>query len=69
MKLPGSGTIALERWVRFKAPVKIGDTITATATVSGIVFEKNLVTLKLEWRNQRGELVIEGEMKVLAPRK
>ena len=69
MKLPGPGTIALERWVRFKAPVKIGDTITATATVSGIVFEKNLVVLKLEWRNQRGELVMEGEMKVLAPRK
>jgi len=69
MKLPGPGTIALERSVRFKAPVKIGDTITATATVAEKIVEKNIVVLKCEWKNQRGELVMEGTVKCMPPKK
>jgi acyl dehydratase len=69
LKLPGPGTIALERSVRFKAPVKIGDTITASATVSEKIPEKNIVLLKCEWKNQRGELVMEGTVKVMPPKK
>jgi len=69
LKLPGPGTIALERSVRFKAPVKIGDTITASATVSEKNPEKNIVVLKCEWKNQRGELVMEGTVKVMPPKK
>lgn len=69
MKLPGPGTIALERSVRFKAPVRIGDTITAKAIVSEKTIEKNIVVLKCEWRNQRGELVMEGTVKVMPPKK
>jgi len=69
MKLPGPGTIALERTVRFKAPVHFGDTITAKATVAEKIPEKNIVVLKCEWRNQRGELVMEGTVKVLPPKK
>ncbi|MDD5748446.1 MAG: MaoC family dehydratase [Actinomycetota bacterium] len=69
MKLPGPGTIALERTVYFKAPVKIGDTITASAVVEEKLVDKNIVTIKLKWRNQRKELVMEGIMKVMPPRK
>ena len=69
MKLPGPGTIALERSVRFKAPVKIGDTITAKATVAEKITEKNIVVFKCEWTNQRGEIVMEGTVKVMPPKK
>jgi acyl dehydratase len=69
MKLPGPGTIALERTVRFKAPVKIGDTITATAIVQEKLLEKNIVVFKAEWKNQRGEMVMEGTVKVMPPKK
>ena len=69
MKLPGPGTIALERSVRFKGPVKFGDTITAKATVAEKIVEKNMVVLKCEWTNQRGEIVMEGTVKVMPPKK
>jgi acyl dehydratase len=69
MQLPGPGTIALERTVRFKAPVKIGDTITATASASEKNVEKNILIMSVEWKNQRGETVMEGTMKVMPPKK
>lgn len=69
MKLPGPGTIVIERTERFKAPVFFGDTITATARVKEKLVEKNIVIMELEWRNQRGELVIEGSLKVMPPKK
>ena len=69
MKLPGPGTIAIERTVRFKAPAKIGDTITASATVAEKIPEKNIVMMKVEWKNQRGDMVMEGTMKVMPPKK
>ncbi len=69
MKLPGPGTIALERTVRFKAPGRIGDTITVTATVAEKIVEKNIVVMKAEWKNQRGELVMEGSVKLMPPKK
>ena len=69
MKLPGPGTIAIERTVRFKAPAKIGDTITASATVAEKILEKNIVMMKVEWKNQRGDMVMEGTMKVMPPKK
>jgi acyl dehydratase len=69
MKLPGHGTITIECTVRFKAPVRIKDTITATATVGEKIPEKNIVIMKLEWRNQNGELIMDGTMKLMPPRK
>jgi len=69
MQLPGMGSIAYAGESRFKAPVKIGDTITAKATVSEKIMDKNIVIMKLEWLNQRGEVVVEGSMKVMPPKK
>jgi len=42
-KLPGPGAIYLSQNLRFKAPVRIGDTVTATATIREIVTEKRRV--------------------------
>jgi len=61
MKLPGPGAIYLSQTLKFTAPVRIGDTITATAEVMAYREDKRIVTLKTECVNQRGELVLTGE--------
>lgn len=67
-KLPGLGTVALELFTRFKAPVYIGDTVTAAAEVSEKLEDKQWVRLKLTWVNQKDERVAEGEALVMPPR-
>ena len=47
MKLPGPGTIYLGQELKFTKPVRFGDTVTATCTVSEIMAEKNIVKLEL----------------------
>ncbi|MEH6472699.1 MAG: MaoC family dehydratase [Halopseudomonas sp.] len=44
-KLPGPGAIYIDQSLRFKAPVKIGDTLTATATITEINTERRRVVL------------------------
>ncbi len=44
-KLPGPGAIYIDQSLKFKAPVKIGDTLTATATVTEINVERRRVVL------------------------
>ncbi|MGM0664216.1 MAG: MaoC family dehydratase [Thermodesulfobacteriota bacterium] len=67
-RLPGLGTIALELSCRFRAPVHIGDTVTATAVVHEKLEAKKWVRLALSWENQDGRLVAEGEALVMPPR-
>ncbi len=67
MKLPGAGTIYVSQTLNFTAPVKIGDTITATVEVAEIVNGKRL-RLRTTCANQRGETVLEGEAMVLPPK-
>ncbi|NWH07547.1 MAG: MaoC family dehydratase [Alphaproteobacteria bacterium] len=65
-RLPGPGTIYMGQTLKFKAPVRIGDRVTATCTVREVVPEKRRVTLDCIARV--GDLVvIEGEALVLAP--
>jgi 3-hydroxybutyryl-CoA dehydratase len=66
-RLPGPGTVYLAQSLSFKGPVRIGDTITATATVKAVRADKPIVTLETVVTNQRGELVLSGEAVVLAP--
>ena len=40
MKLPGPGTIYLGQELKFTKPVRFGDTITATCTISELIPEK-----------------------------
>ena len=62
-KLPGA-VIFLGASDRFLAPVRIGDTITATGEVITVRKDKGIVTLKASCVNQNGETVVEGEWTV-----
>ena len=64
MKLPGPGCIYLGQNLRFRAPVRPGDHVTARATVTKI--EKNRVYL--DCAASVGEtVVVDGEAIVLVP--
>ena len=65
-RLPGPGTIYLGQTLRFRAPVKIGATVTATVEVTALVPEKRRATLKTVC-TVGGETVIEGEAQVQVP--
>ena len=61
MQLPGPGTVIVSQNVRFKAPVYIGDTITAGIRVIEKDVERNRLTLEGSCNNQKGVLVSHGE--------
>jgi len=61
-QMPGL-PIFMSQSVRFLKPVRIGDTITASAEVIDMRPDKGIVTLKNTCTNQKGEVVIEGEAK------
>ena len=65
--LPGNGTIYISQSLQFKAPVFIGDTITATVKVTQFRAEKRIATLATTCTNQDGKIVLAGEAVVLAP--
>jgi phosphate butyryltransferase len=67
-KLPGPGTIYLGQDLRFRFPVSIGDTITATLTVLEKKPEKGDVTLGCVCTNQNGKAVITGNAFTRAPK-
>ncbi len=67
MKLPGPGTIYLSQSLRFRAPVKIGDTITVTLEVTDKKDKRRMVTLDCKTHNQEGVLVVSGTSDVMAP--
>lgn len=64
---PGVGTIYLGQEVKFKAPVFIGDTITATVELVKYREDKRICTFRTTCTNQDGTIVIEGEAVVIAP--
>jgi 3-hydroxybutyryl-CoA dehydratase len=63
--LPGPGTVYLGQTLTFKAPVFIGDTVTARVEVRSVRADKPIVTLATVVTNQDGEVVLEGEAVVL----
>jgi phosphotransacetylase/acyl dehydratase len=66
-KLPGPGTIYLSQDLHFHAPVGVGDTITATATVREKDAERKTLVLDCACTNQDGLTVITGAAVVRAP--
>ncbi|MCY6369691.1 MaoC family dehydratase [Clostridium ganghwense] len=68
MYLPGPGTIYLGQQLRFTAPVRMGDTVTATAEVMEKNEKRNRIVLKTTVTNQEGKTVIEGQAEVMPPR-
>ena len=60
-QLPGTDTIYLSQKVDFKAPVKIGDTVTAEVEVLEKRDAKHIILLRTTVTNQQNVIVIEGE--------
>ena len=63
-RLPGPGTVYLGQNLRFKAPVRPGDTVHATVTVKEIMSEKRRVSLSTVC-TVAGKVVIEGDALVM----
>jgi 3-hydroxybutyryl-CoA dehydratase len=59
-QLPGPNSIYLGQELKFTAPVKIGDTVTVTATVTEKRDDKKIIKLRTTVSNQRGEMVVDG---------
>lgn len=59
-QLPGPNSIYLGQDLKFTAPVKIGDTVTAVATVTEKRDDKRIIKLRTTVSNQRGEMVVDG---------
>jgi len=66
MKMPGPGTIFMSTTCRFRAPVRIGDTVTATCTVREVIPEKRRVTFDCVCK-VGDTVVVDGEALVMAP--
>lgn len=65
-QLPGAGAIFLGATVRFKSPVRIGDTVTATCTVKEINRPRNRVTFDCNCK-VGNSVVVECETQVMVP--
>jgi len=63
-KMPGPGTIYLGQNLRFRAPVRPGETVHATVTVTEIVVDRRRVTLSTICR-VGGTVVVEGDALVM----
>ena len=66
-QLPGPGSVYISQTLKFRAPVYIGDTITATATVSKMREDKPIATFDTVCKNQDNVVVIKGEAVLLLP--
>ena len=67
-KLPGPGCIYLSQSMKFKAPVKIGDTVVARVTVGAIDQAKGRVTFTTTC-HVGDTVVLDGEAQLLVPRR
>ncbi len=61
MDMPGPGSVFMRQSWSFPAPVYIGDTLHAEATVKSVREKRNMAELEFAVKNQDGELVREGE--------
>jgi 3-hydroxybutyryl-CoA dehydratase len=66
-RLPGPGSILEREDLRFTAPVRPGDTITAFAEVIEVIASRGRVRMSTVCKNQDGVVVLEGEVVVLPP--
>jgi 3-hydroxybutyryl-CoA dehydratase len=67
-KLPGPGCIYMSQTLKFKAPVRIGDTVKARVTVSTIDREKGRVTFATTCHVGE-QIVLDGEAQLLVPKR
>lgn len=63
--MPGPTNVYLSQELVFKAPVKIGDTVTATCELIEKIEEKHRLIFRTTVTNQEGVMVIDGKAKIL----
>ena len=67
-RLPGEGAIYLSQSLEFTAPVKLGETIKATVTVTEVM-DKGRIRFDTVATNQDGTVVVRGQAVLMAPRR
>lgn len=67
-RLPGPGCIYVSQTLKFKAPVKAGDTVLARATIKKLVPEKRFAEIETVC-TVKGRPVLVGEATVMVPGK
>ena len=65
-KIPGPGCVYVSQSLRFKRPVYLNDTVTATVTVQEVDIEKRRVIFKTVCR-VKNKAVIDGEAEIYIP--
>ena len=67
-KLPGPGCVYIRQNLKFKAPVRIGDTVHARVTVSTIDQDRARVTFTTTCHVGE-QIVLDGEAQLMVPRR
>lgn len=67
MQLPGPGTIYITQDLTFRAPVFIGDTVTARVEATEKIERRKWVKFKTTVSNQHGKVVVDGTATVIPP--
>lgn len=67
MHLPGPGTIYVAQELQFRAPVLIGDTVTAKVECIEKLEPRKWLKFKTTVTNQDGKLVVDGAATVIPP--
>jgi len=65
-RLPGPGAVYISQTLNFRAPVKIGDTVTVVVEVAELIAEKSRARLTCTC-SVGGEVVLDGEALVKVP--
>jgi phosphotransacetylase/acyl dehydratase len=66
-RLPGPGTVYAGQTLKFHGPIRVGDTLRISVTVTSCDATNRLVVLDCACTNQDGDTVISGEATVTAP--
>jgi acyl dehydratase len=66
-QLPGPGSVYIKQTINFRAPVFIGDTITAEVITKKVREDKPIATFKTVCKKSDGTVVIDGEAVLLLP--
>lgn len=67
-KLPGPGCIYVSQSLNFRAPVRIGDAVTATAKITHLIDDKRRVVFACDCA-VNGRVVLDGEAVMQVPRR
>lgn len=65
-KFPGPGCIYVSQTLKFKAPVRVGDTLRVSAEVTELIADKKMAVFHTTG-TVRGKVVIDGEATLMLP--